>query len=573
MTHAATPLPRSDHSPSLSTAGDAAPPGDARPCGDGAPALPRRRLLQAGGAAGLLTAGIARAQAPGAPTRAETVRVLAEGTPNSRDPHGEGVSRESLGVFANVYDRLVNFGRTQLPSGIWRYDYTRLQGELAESFDASADGRTLTFRLRRDATFHDGRPVTAADVKWSLDRAVALPTPQRQLATGSLTDPAQFAVLDAHTLRIALPRRDRFTLPNLALNFCSVLNAELARQHATPDDPWATAWLQHNAAGGGAYRIESWTPGQQVVYARFDAWKSGPLPFVRRAVFQTVPAAATRAAALQKGDADIALQLPPREFDALRADRGPVRTYSVPVTNTFRFVAFNTREKPFDDVRVRQAIAWALPYTSLFRGASLGHGQPLFGAASAVPATGAFPQPYPYETRLQQARALLAEAGYPQGFSTRFAYNIGDAAVSEPAALLIQEALKKVGIALTLDKYPVAQWGALQTQRKLPFFMDWSSAWFLDPDYFFRIFFQGEWRWNFGGFRNDELARIVEQARWEADRAKYDALMKRAVAIVFREVPVVPLWIPSFDVAMRGDLEGFTSYIHGQVDFRTLVRV
>jgi peptide/nickel transport system substrate-binding protein len=535
--------------------------------------LPRRRLLQAGGAASLLAAGGARAQAPGAaPTRAETVRVLAEGTPNSRDPHGEGASRESLGVFANVYDRLIQFGRTRLPSGIWRYDYTRLQGELAESFDASADGRTLTFRLRRDATFHDGRPVTAADVKWSLDRAVALPASQRQLATGSLTDPAQFTVADARTLRIALPRPDRFTLPNLALSFCSVINAELAKEHATPADPWATAWLQHNAAGGGAYRIESWTPGQQVVYARFDAWRSGPLPFVRRAVFQTVPAAATRAAALQKGDADIALQLPPREFDALAADRGAVRTHSVPVTNAFRFVAFNTREKPFDDVRVRQAVAWALPYTSLFQGASLGHGRPLFGAASATPATGDFPQPYPYETRLQQARALLAEAGYPQGFATRFAYSIGDAAVAEPAALLIQEALKKVDIAVAIEKHPVAQWGALQTQRKLPFFMDWSSAWFLEPDYFFRIFFQGEWRFNFGGFRDAELARIVEQARWEEDRGKYDTLMKRAVGIAFREVPLVPLWIPSFDVAMRADLEGFTSYIHGQVDFRTLVR-
>ncbi|MEH3085389.1 MAG: ABC transporter substrate-binding protein [Xylophilus ampelinus] len=553
------------------------PPGPALPgepaAAGPAAALARRRLLQAGGAAGLLAARGAWAQAPdAAPTRAETVRVLAEGTPNSRDPHGDGVSRESLGVFTNVYDRLINFGRVRLPSGIWRYDYGRLQGELAESFEASPDGRTLTFHLRRDATFHDGRPVTAADAKWSLDRAVSLPTPQRQLATGSLTDPAQFTVVDARTLRIALPRRDRFTLPNLALTFCSVINAELAKEHATPADPWATAWLQHHAAGGGAYRIESWTPGQQVNYRRFDDWKSGPLPPVRRAVFQTVPAAATRAAALQRGDADIALQLPPREFDALAADRARVQAHSVPVANAFRFVAFNSREKPFDDVRVRQAVAWALPYTSLFQGASLGHGQPLFGAARAEPATGAFPQPFPYETQLQRARALLAEAGYPQGFATRFAYNLGDAAVSEPAALLIQESLRKVGIALTIEKHPVAQWGTLLTQRKLPFFMDWSSAWFLDPDYFFRIFFQGDWRWNLGNFQDAELARIVEQARWEADRAKYDALMRRAAAIAFREVPVVPLWMPSFDVAMRPDLDGFTAYIHGQVDFRTLAR-
>ncbi|MFX8558136.1 ABC transporter substrate-binding protein, partial [Acinetobacter baumannii] len=91
----------------------------------------------------------------------------------------------------------------------------------------------LVFRLRPDATFHDGRPVTAADVKWSLDRAVSLPASKRQLATGSLTQPAQFVVVDQQTLRIDLPRPDRYTLPNLALTFASILNSELARQHAT----------------------------------------------------------------------------------------------------------------------------------------------------------------------------------------------------------------------------------------------------------------------------------------------------------------------------------------------------
>ncbi|SDI17796.1 ABC transporter substrate-binding protein [Variovorax sp. OV700] len=534
--------------------------------------MDRRRFIQQGGAAASLGGiGLGLPLAALAQPRKETARVLAEGAPNSQDPHGEGVSRESLGLFTNVYDRLINFDRVPVSPGVFKYDYGRFRGELAESFEQSADGRTLTFRLRRDATFHDGRPVTANDVKWSLDRAVSLPASRRQLGTGSLENPSQFSVVDAHTFRITLPRADRYTLPNLALSFASVLNAELARSHATGADPWATEWVKANAAGGGAYRVENFTPGQQVIYTRFDGWKSGAVPRVRRAVFQVVPSASNRVAALLKGDADVALQLPPKDLDAL-TDTTRAKVLSVPVTTSFRFVAFNTQAKPFDDVRVRQAIAYALPYTSLLRGANLGRGEPLYGAKSDKPTSSRFPQPYPYETQLLRARELLAQAGLAKGFKTSFSYNVGDATLAEPAALLIQEALGKIGIELSIEKVPGAQWGTLQTEKKLPFFIDSSSAWFNDPDYFFRIFFQGDWRWNFGSFRNEELAKLVEQARWETDRAKYDRAIRRAIEIAFEQVPLVPLWLPSFEAALQPDLQGFTYYIHGQVDFRPLTR-
>jgi peptide/nickel transport system substrate-binding protein len=537
------------------------------------PSITRRRLIQ-GAALGRGLAGLG-ALTPAldafAQTRRETVRVLTEGSANSFDPHGEGISRESLGTITNVYDRLIDFDRLSVSPGVWKYDYRRFKGELAEAFEASNGGRSFVFHLRRDATFHSGAPVTAADVKYSLDRAVALPAARRQMATGSMSDAAQFTAVDAHTLRIDLPRADRYTLPNLALTFGSVLDASLLRQHATAADPWAAEWLRLNPAGGGAFRVESQLAGQQIVFTRFDAWKSGPLPMFRRAIVQTVPQAASRAAALRKGDADVVLQLPPKDIDAM-TDRSQARIVTVPVTTAFRFVAFNTQARPFDDVRVRQAVAWALPYTSLYRGASLGRGEPMFGAASAVPATSRFPQPYPYDTQLQKARELLSDAGLSKGLETTLSYSTGDVAIAEPAALLIQEALGRIGITVEIRKVPAGQWGGLLTERRAPFFIDSSSAWFDDPDYFFRIFFQGDWRWNFGAFRNDEMARLMEAARFESDPKRYDALVKRAIAIAFEQLPIMPLWMPTFEAAVRPDIDDFTYYIHGQVDFRPLKR-
>ena len=534
--------------------------------------MDRRNFLQLSAQAGVAAAIGLRASRGFAQKRKDVVRVLAEGAPNSLDPHGEGVSRESLGAFTNVYDRLIAFDRKAISPGVYQYDYAKFKGELAQSYEVVDGGRALIFHLRPDASFHDGAPVTAEDVRWSLERGVTLAASKRQLATGSLTDAQQFKVIDPHTLRIDLPRADRYALPNLALTFASVLNSKLALQHATPSDPWASAWLRGNAAGGGAFKVSDWQAAQQVTYERFDNWKSGPLPQVRRALFQQVPTAANRVAALNRGDADIVVQLPPRDIDALRHEP-QLHVLSIPVTNTFRFIAFNTQSAPFNDVRVRQAIAYALPYTALFQGANDGHGTPLYDAASAKPSSAAFPQPYPYSTQLAKARALLGAAGLPQGFKTTFSYNVADATVAEPLALLLQESLAKIGIQVTIEKIAGAQWGTRQTDKTLPFYVDSSSAWFNEPDYFFRIFFQGDWRWNFGNFRDEQFGKLVEAARWEPDRRKYDDDIRSAIGVAFEQLPILPLWLPSYDIALQSDLTDFTYYIHGQVDFRPLRRV
>ncbi|WP_372094556.1 ABC transporter substrate-binding protein [Tistrella mobilis] len=537
--------------------------------------MDRRDFLKTGGLAGLfLSVGgvslpIGRAFAREGDDI--TLRVLAEDGPNSRDPHGDGVNRAALGTFTNIYDRLVNFDRIEVAPGLYRYDYLKFKGELAESWEVLDDGRVLVFHLRPDATFHDGKPVTAEDVRWSLERGINLPASKRQLSTGSITSADQFEVVDAHTFRMRFEKADRYTMPNLALTFASVINAEAVKANATAEDPWGKEWLRNNAAGGGAYKVANWTAGQQVIYDRFDDWKSGDLPRIRRAVVQVVPAAPARVAAVTKGDADVALQLPPKDVAAIDADP-KVDLISLPVTNSFRFVAFNTQTAPFDDVRVRQAIAFALPYDAMFQGAIFGRGTPLYGAATDQPETSSFPQPYPYATDLDRARALLAEAGHEGGFETSFSYNVADAITADPIALLVQEQLGRIGIKVVIEKVPAAQWGTLLTEKKVPFYVEGSSAWFNDPDYFFRIFFQGDWRWNFGAFRNEELGALVEKARWETDKDAYDDLMRQAIRIVFRELPIMPLWLPAFDAALKPGVTDFTYYIHGQVDFRPLDR-
>src|SRR3982075_1431718 len=240
-----------------------------------------------------LAAGSVSAQ-----TRAETLRYVTGASVNTLDPNVPGTTREAFAISLSTYDRLVSFGRKQL-NGKWVFDLDKITGELAETYEASPDGMKIVFHLRKDAKFQDGTPVTADDVKWSLDRVVTAPVlGKAQLLTGSMTGADQFKVIDPLTFEVTLPKPDKLALPNLATVYPIIFNSKLAKEHATADDPWATAWLKEHTAGSGAYKLETFKPGDQVIISRDESWNRGsvakPAAF-KRVIIQSVPAPGTRA--------------------------------------------------------------------------------------------------------------------------------------------------------------------------------------------------------------------------------------------------------------------------------------
>ena len=508
-----------------------------------------------------------------AQTRQETLRQVTGNNINTLDPTMLGATRESFGVSVSTYDRLVAFER-KLDGNVWVFDRNKIRGELAESYAVSPDGLTLTFRLR-EAKWQDGTSVTADDVKWSLDRAVSAKSlAAGQIGTGSLTKPEQFSVVDPRTIVVTLPKPDRLALANLATPLAPIINSKLAKQHATPEDPWAQEWLKTNTAGSGAYMVESFKPGEQIVLRRNDSWTSGvdgKLPFFKRVIEQTIPDPATRANLVEKGDADIATDLQASDVPALQA-RGTVRVDSTPQSNGFTMIAFNTQMPPFDNVKVRQAVAAALPYESMFSAAIFKRGYALFNATWTQPPNGEFPQPMPFVTDLAKARALLAEAGFAGGFKTSFTINVGSAAVTEPMAILIKESLAKINIDVDIQKLPDAQMSTYITEKKLPFFTEGSTAWLPTTDYFFRNFFTGNQRWNYSSWNDAIVTDLGAKARFELDPAKYEDFSRQMIAEYVKEMPLVLLWQANQDAVMVPGLEGYTYWFHRQVDFRDLRR-
>lgn len=505
--------------------------------------------------------------------RSDTLLVVMEGGPNSMDIHGVGANFQVYGVTWNVYDRLLTYGRKTLPDGTVSYDYTKLEPELATRWWFSADGMSVTFHLRRDAKFHDGTPVTAHDVKWSFDRAVTVGGfPTFQMNAGSLEKPEQFEALSDHTFRIKFLRRDKLTLPNLAVPVPVIINSALAKRHATPADPWAMGWLRNNAAGGGAYRVESWRPGQETVYVRNDEWKSGPSPKIRRVVVREVPSAGSRRALIERGDADIVVDLPARDFVEL-AKAGNLRVIGTPVENAMMYVGLNAKHPPFSDVRVRQAVAYALPRKRIVEAATFGRSGPLV-VPVASNTFGYDPKMSPYTVQnLSKAKALMAQSGFPNGFDTTLSFNAGFAATNEPMAILLQEALRLIGINATINKIPGAVWRGALLRKDLPVILNVFSGWLNYPEYFYLWVLHGQnSAFNTSSYQNPEMDRLIDAARFETDQKKYAELVRESIKLALHDVPILPLFQPSMDIVMQKNVSGYVYWFHRQIDFRSLAK-
>ncbi len=509
-----------------------------------------------------------------AQSRQETLLIVSESGPNNLDIHGVGTNVPGYEVSWNCYDRLISHEMKTGPNGQPYYDKNKFKPELAE--DMNIGDMSATFKLKKKATFQDGAPVTAKDVKWSLDRAVSVGGfPTFQMGAGSLTKPEQFVVVDDNTFRVDFARKDRLTIPDLAVIVPCIVNSELVKKHATEKDPWGMEFTKQNTAGSGAYKVASWTAGTEVVLERNDAWVGGPLPKTKKIIWRMVPSAGNRRALLERGDADISYDLPNKDFVELKQD-GKLAIVSTPYSNGIQYIGMNVKNPPFDNLKVRQAVACAIPYQKIMDAVLFGLAKPMFGAAAEAPTQVAWPQPHRYNTDIAKAKALMAEAGYPNGFDTTLSFDLGFAGVNEPLCVLTQESLAQIGIRTTINKVPGANWRTELNKKTLPLYTNVFSGWLDYPEYFYIWCYHGKNSiFNTMSYQSKAMDGFIDGAVAAAasgDKATYDTDVKGFVDTAYADMPRVPLYQPYVNVAMQKNVSGYAYWFHRRLDYRTLVK-
>jgi peptide/nickel transport system substrate-binding protein len=536
--------------------------------------MKRREFLKSASALAASTAITAPAvfSPAKAQSRAETLLIVSESGPNNLDIQGVGTNVPGYEVSWNCYDRLISH-EMKTVNGTPYYDKDKFKMELAD--DMKIGDMSVTFKLKKKATFQDGTPVTAKDVKWSLDRAVTVGGfPTFQMGAGSLTKAEQFVVVDDNTFRVDFARKDRLTIPDLAVIVPCIINSELVKKNATEKDPWGLEYTKQNTAGSGAYKVASWVAGTEVVLERNDAWVGGALPKTKKIIWRMVPSSGNRRALLERGDADISYDLPNKDFVELKS-AGKLSIISTPYSNGIQYIGMNVKNPPFNNPKVRQAVAYAIPYQKIMDAVLFGLAKPMFGAAASAPTQVAWPQPTKYNTDIAKAKALMAEAA-PNGIETTISFDLGFAGVNEPLCVLVQESLAEIGIKCTINKIPGANWRTELNKKVMPLYTNVFSGWLDYPEYFFIWCYHGKNSiFNTMSYQSKETDAFIDGAVTAAasgDKPSYDKDVKGMVDQVFADMPRIPIYQPYVNVAMQKNVSGYAYWFHRRLDYRTLVK-
>ena len=527
------------------------------------------------------TAAVAAGSAMGMPaifsaeaaSRKETLLLVTENGPNNLDIHGVGTNRPGYEASWNCYDRLITHPTKTLPDGSLSYDKSKFEPELAE--DMKIGDNSVTFKLKKGAKFQDGTPVTAKDVKWSFDRAIGVGGfPRVQMKAGSLEKPEQFVAVDDSTFRVDFIKKNRLTIPDLAVIVPGIYNAGLLKKHATEKDPWALAYTKSNTAGSGAYKVVSWKPGVETVYERNDAWVGGKLPQLKKVIWRTIPSAGNRRALMERGDADISFDLPAKDFTEMKKG-SKLKLISNTIGNGMYSLELNVVKPPFNNEKVRQAIAYAIPYQKIIEAAMFGHARALFGGPSNDVTSTEWPQPTGYKTDLAKAKALMKELGVGP-IDSVISFDLGDAVNSEPMAVLIQESLAQIGIKLAIRKVPGANWRSEMAKKSMPMMVNFFSGWLDYPEYFFFWCYSGQNAiFNTPSYVNKDMDAFINGAYAAAaigEKEKYATDVKGFISKAYHDVPRVPMFQPYLNVATQKNISGYQYWFHRQVDYRKLVK-
>ena len=278
---------------------------------------------------------------------------------------------------------------------------------------------------------------------------------------------------------------------------------------------------------------------------------------------------------LERGDADISVDLPNKDFVELK-QLGKLAVATTPIGNGIGYIGMNCKNPPFNNLKVRQAVAYAIPYQKIMDAVMFGLAVPLYGAKADAPMETAWPQPHHYTTDLAKAKQLLAESGHPEGFETTLSFDLGFGAVNEPLCVLVQESLAQIGIRTTINKVPGANWRNELLKKEMRLISNFFSGWLDYPEYFFFWCYHGQNAvFNTMSYQDKDMDALIDAARTAAankDQATYEQSVKGFVEKAFAEVPRVPLFQPMLSVAMQKNVSGYRYWFHRQLDYRTLAK-
>jgi peptide/nickel transport system substrate-binding protein len=488
----------------------------------------------------------------------ETLVVAVPSDIQNLDPTLSSADIYTQELLTNIYEWLIDYKVTDNSDGTHAASANEFQGALAEKFEWSPDKKKITFTLRKGLKFSDGDPIDANAVKFTYDRLYDQKgvTPFL-LNMAAVPDKDHVKVVDPMTIEFDVVTPNSLLLGNVAQFGHSILNPKVIEAHMTDKDPAAHDWLKGHTGGTeqGPFKLESWQPGNQWVLARNDNYW-GPKPTLKRIIFKVIPDASSRLAQLTSGAVDVAYELPTKDLKTLEGNKD-VTVHK----DTFRFVVYlgmNNKVKPFDNKLVRQAISYAIPYDTIINDVMNGYAIQL---TSPIPKgtpthTDAF---FVYKNDPDKAKALLKQAGLPDGFKTTLQIPSGVEEGKE-TAVYVQQSLATIGVTVTIQEMPGAAFTEQLQKHALGFFF--ANAWIsINNDPFYHLF----WLFHsdccdYANYKNPNLDAALAKYTLSTDVDDRNKAAVEAQKEIMDDAPWANLYQPEHILAMRSNVKGYVFY-------------
>ena len=472
---------------------------------------------------------------------------------------------------ANLYEPLVTQKAEKDANGVW-IGTNEFTGAGAESWTISDDGLVYTFKLRKEAKFADGTPVTAKDYYMTFDRAIngngyiklLLPS----FAGVEAID--QVKVLDDYTLEITQKKASSLSLIIYGFQVLGAMSEKTIKDNATAEDPWAEEWHRTHANSSGPYMVTSWKPGEEYVFEPNPNYWRGPDYYGNsKVIYRVIPDASTREQLLRAGDIDIAQGIPYKDVKEMQAD--PNLTFYTIKTPRVYHAGMNVTKEPFDDVRVRKAVSMAVDYQAIVDNVIYGFGQnPKSPVGAGMPThTEEF---WPYDgAKVEDAKALLAEAGFPEGFTVDLLVPQEDQARMD-AATWIQAGLATIGVTVNINAQPTAQFNSLLDTHEQPFYMfEWYS-WGNDAAFQLTWNFRCEAWTNYALYCDPAMDKIIDDLIVISDPAEREKLSHEGQKMAMEAATWIYLYQNDWVVAARKGVTGVGFYNDLHTHFSNLTK-
>jgi peptide/nickel transport system substrate-binding protein len=526
--------------------------------------LTRRSLVKAAGAAGL-AAMIGPARGLARPAGSGTMTVAIPTAPGSWDQDYLAFDLVGLALDKNYYPYLIDYP-TKRSGGAVVQDTSRVVPVFGRSWAGSNGGRTWTLKLKRGVKFPSGNDLTAQDVKWSKDRAFAAKANVAGVySLIGLTRPEQVKVIDDYTIQFTQDYPSALS-SHIQVISLYVFDSDLMRQHATASDPWAKQWASQNPTNGGAYNVVSQRAGAEIVLEANPQFRGSPKPSIETVRFVIVPSAANRRLQLQRGDVDLAIGLSRRDILQLRGKSG-IKVIAGP-SNEFVFIAMDVTKAPFNDRRVRQAMAWAIPYQAILRSVYQGDAR---ASRSIVPLDmpGSSRVGYPYTYNAGRARQLLSRAGRGDGFEAELVIGQGDPD-QQQIAILVQSALTQVGVDLKIQALDPATLNDRRAKKQIQMQIASGQYWVNDVQYQVGTSLVPGGFLNYSNFDNARITSLYNRSARQANQRRRLGLFLEMQRILGAEVPWLMLGQPNFALPMRTNVSGWVQPVDNLFRLRYL---